>query len=90
MVEAECLEEGSFEVTIRDTGIGIANGDIPKVMSPFGQTADVFTQSNDGTGLGLPLVRSMAELHGGSLTIESEIGIGTRAKISLPGNRCAC
>ena len=72
---------------MRDTGIGIAADDIEKVLSPFGQVESAFSRPHHGTGLGLPLAKSLAELHGGTLTLESTEGRGTAGDRPLPPAR---
>lgn len=79
------LSDNSIAISIMDTGRGIAPEDIPLVMQPFRQANN--SHADEGTGLGLPLVKQMAELHGGDLTIESEPGGGTTATILLPAER---
>ena len=86
-VRAAIDEEGAMLLAVSDTGIGIPANDIEKVLAPFGQVDSIFTRKFPGTGLGLPLVRSLAEMHGGSLSIESELGVGTTATVRFPGER---
>lgn len=73
--------------SVHDTGVGMASQDIPKALAPFGQVRGVLSRDHQGTGLGLPLVKSLAELHGGTLELESEPGKGTVATITLPLRR---
>jgi PAS domain S-box-containing protein len=87
-VATQMLEDGRLAITVSDTGIGIASEDIPKTLSLFGQVGDVLTRVEEGTGLGLPLVASQAELHGGKLEIESEPNVGTQVTIWFPAHRC--
>jgi two-component system, cell cycle sensor histidine kinase PleC len=74
-------------LTVKDTGIGMSLDDIPKAMQPFGQLGDVHTRNRPGTGLGLPIVKSLVELHDGKFQLVSEIGVGTSAEISFPARR---
>ena len=70
-----------------DTGIGIAREDIPLALSVFGQIDNGTKLQAKGTGLGLPLAKALAELHGGTLDLESELGQGTTATLRLPAHR---
>ncbi|HEY1505046.1 MAG TPA: PAS-domain containing protein [Stellaceae bacterium] len=80
-------EEGGLKIAISDTGIGIAKHDLAKAMQPFGQIDSRMTRKYQGTGLGLPLTKSMIELHGGSLQLDSVAGRGTTAILWLPPSR---
>ena len=71
-------------IAVSDTGIGIKTEDIAKVLEPFGQIQSDVGNKHHGTGLGLPLTKELAELHGGSLTVESAIDMGTTVTITLP------
>jgi signal transduction histidine kinase len=71
-------------ISVSDSGIGIKAEDIPKVHEPFGQVESELSQRHQGTGLGLPLTKELAELHGGSLTMESNVDVGTTVTITLP------
>jgi signal transduction histidine kinase len=77
------LEADRVEIAVSDTGIGIAEADLPKVMTPFGQVASVY-QSHEGFGLGLPLTKRLTEALGGSFNLSSILGEGTTATIRLP------
>jgi len=76
-----------FRISVADTGIGIAKQDLDTAMRPFGQIDSRLARKYQGTGLGLPLARSMAELHGGRLELDSMPGHGTTATIWLPAAR---
>jgi signal transduction histidine kinase len=76
-------------ISVSDTGIGIRAEDIPKVLEPFGQVDSPMSQKHKGTGLGLPLTKELAELHGGSLTMESSVDAGTTVTITLPRDATA-
>ena len=71
-------------ISVSDSGIGIKAEDIPKVLEPFGQIESALSGRHQGTGLGLPLTKELAELHGGSLTMESNVDVGTTVTITLP------
>jgi len=74
-------------IVVRDNGVGIAPEHIPVVLEPFGQARTNAHISHEGTGLGLSLSRQLIELHGGTLDLESEIGMGTVVTIKLPPDR---
>jgi signal transduction histidine kinase len=76
--------QGRLKVTIADTGIGIRKQDLPKLGQPFEQANNQLHDKPAGTGLGLALSRRLVELHGGTLTIESEVGVGTTVTFTLP------
>ena len=80
-------EDGSMRLSVADTGIGIAARDLQKAMSKFGQVDGALDRRFEGTGLGLPLVQSLASLHGGGLELVSEVGVGTTATVWFPGER---
>lgn len=84
-VDAETTTDNQFvALRISDTGIGIDADDIEKLGRPFEQVESQHAKTHEGTGLGLALSRSLIELHGGTLTIESEPGVGTQVTITLP------
>jgi PAS domain S-box-containing protein len=80
-------EDGDLEIVIRDTGIGIARQDISKALEPFGQIENSLIRSHAGTGLGLPLVKALTELHGGTVAITSRVGHGTEVVVTLSRER---
>ncbi len=72
-------------IIIQDTGRGIRSKDLDKLFSPFAQVDKTLDSSNGGLGLGLPLVKSLVELHGGKVTVDSEgLGKGSKFTVSLP------
>jgi signal transduction histidine kinase len=77
-------EDDMARVTVSDTGIGIAPKDIKRVLIPFEQVDSTLSQGKQGTGLGLPIVKSLVQLHGGELDIASTLGKGTTVTIWLP------
>ena len=72
---------------VADTGIGIALEDIPKALSQFGQVDSTLGRRHEGTGLGLPLTKALVELHGGSLDLQSQPGVGTTVTVRFPAER---
>lgn len=76
---------GQMHLSVQDTGIGIPESEIQKALSVFGQVHR--NQSHEGTGLGLPLCKMFAELHGGKLTLTSKVGEGTTVTVSIPSER---
>ena len=72
---------------IKDTGIGIAPDDIPFALAPFRQIDDSLRRKYEGTGLGLPLAKTLTELHGGTLDLQSRLGVGTTVTVRLPAAR---
>ena len=72
-----------LELVVSDTGVGIAEADLQRLGRPYEQAGDV-AQKTRGTGLGLSLVRALAELHGGAMSIESRLGEGTSVTVRMP------
>jgi signal transduction histidine kinase len=87
-VEATHEEPDGVVVCVRDTGIGIASEMIPLAFEPFRQIDSTLSRKFEGTGLGLPLVKTLVELHGGEVRIESALGKGTAVFILFPASRC--
>ena len=79
--------DGGIDVLVRDTGVGMAPADIPRALQPFTQLDTGLSRRYGGTGLGLPLTASLAELHGGRLFLDSVLGQGTAARILFPPDR---
>ncbi|MEP4031391.1 ATP-binding protein [Roseibium polysiphoniae] len=77
-------EDKLVRFQIIDTGIGISEADIERLARPFIQVENQFTKSHKGSGLGLAIARSLIELHGSKLTIDSKVGEGTTVSFSLP------
>lgn len=73
-----------IEIAVVDAGIGISAMDLPKVLEPFVQADHPVVPRESGTGLGLPLTKSLAELHGGTFRLWSRVGLGTCAMLRLP------
>ncbi len=86
-IAAELNELKGVCITVADTGIGMSPDEIKCALQRFRQLDNSFTKRFEGTGLGLPLARQFAELHGGSLSIESAPGEGTTVRVRLPVER---
>ncbi len=84
---AEIVDDGVLQIVVTDTGIGMSETDIELALKPFEQVDSSFNRKYEGTGLGLPIVKSLIELHGGSLEVRSQPGIGTSATLRFPGRR---
>jgi signal transduction histidine kinase len=86
-VEVIDLPTGRIEIRVSDRGIGMREEDIPSVLQPFVQIDGSLQRRYNGTGLGLPLTKSIVEIHGGELAITSNLGVGTTIAIRLPSIR---
>jgi PAS domain S-box-containing protein len=84
---ARCRPESGHVFQVADTGLGMAETDIPKALSPFGRIAKGVGRSIEGTGLGLPLTKKLVELHDGRLNLESALGVGTTVTLEFPPER---
>jgi PAS domain S-box-containing protein len=78
---------GDIVIEVNDTGIGMAPDDIPKALAAFGQVDSTLARKHEGTGLGLPLVKALVEIHGGHFVLSSELGRGTKAVVVMPKAR---
>ena len=76
----------SVQFTVADTGIGIAPENMSRLFQPFVQIDSKLARSYSGTGLGLAMVAKLAELHGGTASAESELGVGSKFCVTLPFN----
>jgi PAS domain S-box-containing protein len=81
------LDDGSFRLDVIDVGIGMSDAEIEVALQPFRQVEGHIARSREGTGLGLPLAKHLAELNGATLTIASEKGSGTRISLIWPEAR---
>lgn len=80
-------DDGGITMEVADTGIGIAEEDIEGALTPFTQVGEGVAEREEGTGLGLPLAKSLVELHGGTLELHSSMGTGTVVMINFPASR---
>jgi PAS domain S-box-containing protein len=86
-ITAARAPDGGITLAVIDTGIGMSAEDIPVALAPFRQVEGALNRRYEGTGLGLPLAKSLVELHDGKLDIESTVGSGTSVFIRLPARR---
>jgi signal transduction histidine kinase len=78
---------GGVVLSVADTGIGMSQDDMAAALEPFAQAESSLTRRFQGTGLGLPLARALMRLHGGDLSLESEVGRGTTVTVRFPRER---
>lgn len=83
-VAARLDAAGRLLLTVRDTGVGIAPEDRTAVMEAFRQASHALDRNTEGTGLGLPLTKRLIEMHGGTLSLDSEVGAGTTVTAHFP------
>lgn len=83
-ISAAAASAETAQITVEDTGIGMAPQEVETALRPFGQIDSGFNKRHEGTGLGLPIAYALAKLHGGDLRIVSTKGAGTRIDVTLP------
>lgn len=88
-ISGEHTADGGFLLCVKDNGPGISQAMLERIFTPFNQLDNRYNRQEGGTGLGLSLVRGLAELHGGRAWIESELGAGVRAYVYLPAGHLA-
>ena len=86
-VRAHCGTEGGVVLRVEDDGAGMTEEDVERVISPFVRLSNPMVRAHDGTGLGLPLVKALVELHGGQFTLTSKVGEGTAGTAIFPKSR---
>jgi signal transduction histidine kinase len=86
VMQARASDEG-LSLSVEDSGVGIAPEDIVRAFEKFSQVDSTVARHQQGAGLGLPLSRQLMELHGGTLTLESVVSVGTIATAVLPASR---
>jgi len=80
-------EDHGIDLVIADDGIGLAEADFEKAMTPFMQADSSASRRYEGAGVGLPLAHRLIEVHGGALRLESAVGVGTTVTVSIPPSR---
>jgi PAS domain S-box-containing protein len=88
-VTSKVEANGEVLLIVADSGIGIAAADIAKVLEPFGQIGGAHTREHEGTGLGLPFAKRLAEMHDAAFELASEPGVGTTVTVRFPPERRA-
>ena len=78
------LDKGQFVLTVRDTGLGIADADQERIFGEFQQIDNTNTRKKGGTGLGLAISKRMVELQGGTISVDSILGGGSTFRVVLP------
>ena len=86
-VASSLAPDGALCIHVTDTGIGIDASEIPRILEPFGQVEGIMTRPHEGSGLGLPLVKSLTEAHDGHVELQSEVGVGTKVTLVFPPHR---
>jgi len=83
-IELSVRRNHQVEITVADSGTGIEPGDLDRIFERFARSDISRASDSDGLGLGLPIVKTIAEAHGGTLSVRSDVGKGTELTISLP------
>ncbi|MBT5242644.1 MAG: PAS domain-containing protein [Rhodospirillaceae bacterium] len=86
-IESGLNDKGDLLVSVADTGIGMTDEDISIALTQFGQVDQSLIRNNEGTGLGLPITKSLVEMHDGSMEISSTPGEGTKVRLTFPSTR---
>jgi signal transduction histidine kinase len=79
--------EGEVRISVEDHGIGIDSAELEQIFEPFYRSPVVTAAQIHGTGLGLPLARSIAEAMGGRISVVSKVGVGSRFTVHLPAGK---
>lgn len=83
-ISTRITKTNRLKLSVRDTGIGMTQDQMRHAMEPFGQVEAAYSRSAEGTGLGLPLTKALAELHGAEFNITSKPEVGTEVSVSFP------
>jgi signal transduction histidine kinase len=79
--------DNGLVIEVSDSGIGMKQSDVARALEPFRQISNQLNRKHEGTGLGLPLVKRLVEMHGGRFVLTSEPDLGTTASVHLPASR---
>jgi two-component system cell cycle sensor histidine kinase PleC len=86
-LKAGWTASGGEYISMKDTGPGIPEEEIPIVLASFGQGSNSIKSAEQGAGLGLPIAKSLVDLHGGTFTLKSKLRIGTEVTVTFPPER---
>ncbi len=86
-IAARHTPDGHLDIVVGDTGVGMNPGDLPRAFSAFGQVENVMNRTHQGSGLGLPLVKALADLHQAQLSVDTAAGVGTVITVSFGPER---
>src|SRR5215472_17172163 len=86
-LKAGWTASGGQYVSVKDTGPGIPEEEIPIVLASFGQGSNSIKSAEQGAGLGLPIAKSLVDLHGGTFSLKSKLRIGTEVVVTFPPER---
>ncbi len=86
-LKAGWTASGGQYLSVKDTGSGIAEDEIPIVLASFGQGSNSIKSAEQGAGLGLPIAKSLIDMHGGTFTLKSKLRIGTEVVVTFPPER---
>jgi two-component system, cell cycle sensor histidine kinase PleC len=86
-LKAGWTASGGQYVSVKDSGPGIPEEEIPDVLASFGQGSNAIKSAEQGAGLGLPIAKSLVDLHGGTFTLKSKLRIGTEVIVTFPSER---
>ena len=86
-LKAGWTASGGQYLSVKDTGSGIAEDEIPIVLASFGQGSNSIKSAEQGAGLGLPIAKSLIDMHGGTFTLKSKLRIGTEVIVTFPPER---
>ena len=87
IIRVEALDDGCARMSVVDTGIGIPKEHQKDVFDAFFRVDSSFVSKREGTGLGLPLVRALSDLHQAEIGLESDVGVGTTVSLTFPEAR---